>query len=126
MTRLNEDRLRKAGWKVGNAQDFLDLSDEEAALIELRLALARRLRAERESQGLTQADVAKRVRSSQSRVAKMEAGDASVSTDLLLRSLVFLGVSFQELAAVFAKLPEAKPARRARPARSKRGVARRK
>src|SRR5581483_4278956 len=43
--------------------------------------------------GLSQAVVAKRLGSSQSRVAKMEAGDPSVSLDLLLRALLALGAT---------------------------------
>ena len=67
---------------AGNAADFLQLSDDERRFIETKLALAEGLRRLRESQGLTQTDVARRIGSSQSRVAKMETADRSVSTDL--------------------------------------------
>jgi predicted XRE-type DNA-binding protein len=80
-------RLERAGWKIGDAADFLQLSDEERRFIETKLALAAGLRRWRENLGLTQTDVAERIGSSQSRVAKMEVADRTVSTDLLLRSL---------------------------------------
>jgi ribosome-binding protein aMBF1 (putative translation factor) len=91
-------QLEKAGWRVGNASDFLDLTREEAEFVELKLGLAEGLREEREAQGLTQAEVARRVGSSQSRVAKMESADASVSVDLLIRSLLKLGAKRGDVA----------------------------
>jgi predicted XRE-type DNA-binding protein len=91
-------RLEAAGWTVGSAQDFLGLSDAEAALIELKLALSAALRDQRKRRRLSQAQLARRLRSSQSRVAKMEAGDPSVSMDLLVRSLLALGASSMDLA----------------------------
>src|SRR5262245_10110652 len=84
-------RLEAKGWRIGTAQQFLGLSDEEAAFIELKLKLVRGLRKQRERRRLTQVGLAKLLRSSQSRVAKMEAGDPSVSLDLLVRSLLVLG-----------------------------------
>ena len=80
-------RLEAAGWAVGDASDFLELTREEIEFIEMTFALAEGLRQERETQGLTQAELARRVGSSQSRVAKMEAADPSVSVDLMLGSL---------------------------------------
>jgi predicted transcriptional regulator len=77
--------------------DFLGLTDHEAAYIELRLKLAQGLKAKRSSRGLSQTELAKVVQSSQSRVAKMEAGDPTVSLDLLVRSLLALGTSSREL-----------------------------
>ena len=96
-------RLLAKGWKTGTAKEFLQLSDEENALIELRLKLADGLKARRVKQGLTQVQLAKAVRSSQSRVAKMEAGDPTVSLDLLLRSLLALGTTHRELAQIIAR-----------------------
>jgi transcriptional regulator with XRE-family HTH domain len=63
----------------------------QAAFVELKLALARFLRNVRVQQGWTQAQTAKRLGSSQSRFAKMEAADASVSVDLLVKSLLRVG-----------------------------------
>jgi predicted XRE-type DNA-binding protein len=91
-------RLEAAGWTVGSVQDFLGLSEAEALLIELKLSLSSALRDQRKRRHLSQAQLAKRLRSSQSRVAKMEAGDPSVSMDLLVRSLLALGANSKDLA----------------------------
>jgi DNA-binding XRE family transcriptional regulator len=92
------EKLKAAGWRVGNAEDFLELSKEETAMIEMKIALAASLRRRRIRRKLTQAELAKVLKSSQSRVAKMEAADSSVTMDLLLRSLLALGVSRRDLA----------------------------
>ena len=96
-------RLEAKGWKVGSAKDFLNLLPEEAAYIELRLKLADGLRERRRRRHLTQVQMARMVRSSQSRVAKMEAGDPSVTLDLLVRSLLALGASDHELARIITR-----------------------
>ena len=93
-------RLEAKGWKVGGAKEFLGLSPEEDAYIELKLKLAEAVRVRRRRRHFTQIDLAKVMRSSQSRVAKIEAGHPSVSLDLLIRSLLALGVSCRELAAI--------------------------
>ncbi len=90
-------RLEKAGWKTTTVQDFLGLSDDEMAVIEVKVALAKRLHLQRTRAGLSQAEVAKIVRSSQPRVAKMEAADKSVSIDLLVKALLKTGVSVREI-----------------------------
>ncbi|HNI60056.1 MAG TPA: XRE family transcriptional regulator [Pseudomonadota bacterium] len=102
MDKAKQKRLEAAGWKVGTVQDFLDLSPEEALLIDIRARLALALSERRKAQSLTQAELARRIRSSQSRVAKMEAADGSVSLDLLVRSLLALGTTRKELAAAIA------------------------
>ena len=91
-------RLEAAGWTVGTVKEFLGLSEADAALIEMKLALSRSLRARRKQYGLSQVEFARRLQSSQSRVAKMEAGDPSVSMDLLVSSLLLLGASSADLA----------------------------
>lgn len=91
-------RLRRAGWRVGDAQEFLGLSPAESAIVEIRAALAVALRRERISRRLSQAALATRLGSSQSRVAKMEAGDCTVSLDLLIRSLLATGSKRRDIA----------------------------
>ena len=91
-------KLERAGWTVGDAGDFLGLSADERRFVEVKLALADGLRRRREQLGLTQIQVAERFGSSQSRVAKMEAADCSVTTDLLLKSLFRLGASPRDVA----------------------------
>ena len=100
MTMLNIKRKKLAakGWKAGTAAEFLGLSVEEERYVELRVRLAEGLRQRRLQHAVTQVDLARALRSSQSRVAKMEAGDPSVSLDLLVRSLIALGVSNRDLA----------------------------
>ena len=95
-------RLERAGWKVGTVRELLGLSRAEEALVELKLILSRGLRERRTRRRLTQAQLARLLKSSQSRVAKMEAGDPSVSIDLLIRSLLAMGTTQRELAQVIA------------------------
>ncbi len=103
MRESQRKRLEGKGWKIGSTKEFLGLSDEEAAYVELRMRLAEGLKARRQARGVTQMQMAKSIKSSQSRVAKMEAGDPTVSLDLLFRSLLALGASNRELAAIIAQ-----------------------
>jgi DNA-binding XRE family transcriptional regulator len=100
-------RLRAAGWWVGDAAAFLGLTPEESALIEIRVELARRLRELRQARGWTQAALAEHVGSSQSRVAKMEAADLSVSLDLMVRSLLALGADAGDVGDAIGSAPDA-------------------
>jgi predicted XRE-type DNA-binding protein len=93
MNSAKKKRLEANGWKVGSTAEFLNLSSEEAAYIEFKLALSKALQDLLKSKRLTQVDLAKRIKSSQSRVAKMEAADTSVTIDLMFRSLFALGAS---------------------------------
>jgi DNA-binding XRE family transcriptional regulator len=93
-------KLEAAGWTVGDAREFLALTPDESEFVEIKLALARRLRALREQRHWTQAELAKHVGSSQSRVAKMEAADPTVSVDLLVRSLLAAGADRRDLGRV--------------------------
>lgn len=103
---MNSSKLKKlqaAGWKVGGAKEFLKLSDEEAILVELKVMLASALRQARAKRGLSQVELAQRMRSSQSRVAKIEAADASVSLDLIVRALLAAGATRRDLQLAFGK-----------------------
>jgi len=90
-------RLEAKGWQVGSAKEFLGLSFQEEAYIEIKLRLAESLRNQRLRRQMTPSDLARTIKSSQSRVAKMEAGEASVSLDLLVRTLLALGASGSNL-----------------------------
>ena len=68
----------------------------------MKLALSASLREERTRQGVTQVELAKLIGSSQSRVAKMEAGDPTVTVDLLLKALLTLGVTTKQLSRIIA------------------------
>ena len=100
MNQTKRKKLVAAGWKVGSADDFLALSPEESAYIDMRLKLADGLRRRRKQKQLSQVQAAKLLQSSQSRVAKMEAGDPSVSLDLLVKSHLALGSSPADLAKI--------------------------
>ena len=108
MDRKKKSRLEAAGWKISSVAEFLALTPEEEALVEARVALTRKLKQVREEQGLTQAQVAKLIGSSQSRVAKMEATDRTVSLDLMIRTLFQLGLSPKQVGRAMAGSPEAR------------------
>lgn len=101
-----ENRKRKAleaaGFRLGDAEEFLGLSPEERRLVELRLAVSRAVRRLRQKRRLTQHELAARLGSSQSRVAKLEAGAGDVSLDLLFRSLFAVGGKLRDLAGATA------------------------
>src|SRR5260221_3087398 len=95
-------RLELAGFKVGSVAEFLDLTPAESALVEARLALSNALRARRQAQNISQSALARKLKSSQSRVAKIEAGDPSVSLDLMARAFLETGASREELGEAIA------------------------
>ncbi len=102
MDQAKQQQLAAKGWKVGSVEEFLELAPEEVSYIELKLALSESLRTYRKQRQLTQTDLAALLKSSQSRVAKMEAGDPSVSLDLLVRSLLAMGATHEALAQMIA------------------------
>jgi hypothetical protein len=93
MKKIRVEKLSEQVWKVGSASEFLGLTNSEEAYIELKLALANGLRDYRSTRALTQVEAARLVGSSQSRVAKMESADPTVSLDLIVRSLLALGAT---------------------------------
>jgi len=102
MNTQKRQKLEAHGWRVGSVDEFLGLSAAEAAYIELKLTLSSQLKQRRQQLQLTQVELAKRLKSNQSRVAKMEAGDPSVSVDLLVRSLLTMGLTTADLADIIA------------------------
>jgi predicted XRE-type DNA-binding protein len=97
MDKRKRKALEAAGWVFENAEDFLELTPEERCLVELRIAISRDIRARREQQQMTQLQLAKKLKTSQPRVVKIEAGSADVSLDLMFRSLFALGGRLQDL-----------------------------
>src|SRR5215475_4522208 len=95
-------QLTARDWKVGSTDEFLGLTSEEAAYVELKLVLSDHLKQQRQQRKLTQGELGRLLRSSQARIVKMEAGDPSVSLDLLVRSLLTLGASREDLARIIA------------------------
>jgi len=102
MNSTTRAKLEKAGFRVGSAAEFLGLSETESKLVAIRLALAGKLKERRNELGLTQTELARRLDSSQSRVAKMEAGDASVSVDLLVKAILTTGAGTKEIGKALA------------------------
>ncbi|HLF84632.1 MAG TPA: helix-turn-helix transcriptional regulator [Blastocatellia bacterium] len=102
MRPLKQKRLEAKGWRVTSAEEFLGLTREEVALVEMKQALADAVKAQREKSHLSQAELAARMKSSQSRVAKIEAGDPSVSLDLLVWTVLSAGATKKEVAEALA------------------------
>jgi transcriptional regulator with XRE-family HTH domain len=110
MDKAQREKLEAKGWKVGSVADFLGLTPEEMALIDIKLALSRTLRHRRQER-MTQAELADKIHSSQPRIAKAEGGDSSVSMELLVRAILATGATLNEIAQVIASVggPAAQP-----------------
>lgn len=93
-------RLEANGWSVGSVSELLGLTDEDALFVELKVALSMALRDQREKRNMTQTQIAALISSSQSRVAKMEGGDPSVTLDLIVKALLALGTTRRQLAKI--------------------------
>jgi DNA-binding XRE family transcriptional regulator len=107
MKQAKRQKLRDAGYRVTDTKEFLGLSDSEAAVIELKIALVQRLREARVANSMTQTELAKLIKLSQSRIAKMEAASADVTIDLIIKALFALGVTPQELGKTIEQHVEA-------------------
>jgi predicted transcriptional regulator len=106
MDARKKKHLRAVGWRVGTVTDFLGLNEQEAALVEMKAALGMSVRGWRMRAHLTQTSLAGRLKSSQSRVAKLEAGDPTVTLDLLVRAAIAAGASTKEIARALAAEPQ--------------------
>ena len=102
MNKKKAKLLEAKGWKIGSADEFLNLSPEESKYLELKLSLGKNVKIRRVSKNISQVELAKKISSSQSRIAKMETGDPSVSIDLQVKTLFFLGVSRKGLAKIIS------------------------
>jgi len=98
MEKRNKRQLKAKGYRIGDAKDFLGLSPEESAYIEMKLALSQALAQKRKQRRLTQLELARKLNSSQSRIAKMEKGDPTVSVDLLVKALLAMGATKKSIA----------------------------
>lgn len=98
MNSAMKKKLESAGWRIGSAGDFLGLSLEEIQIVEMKLALSESLRRRRRRKRLTQSQLAGLLKSSQSRIAKLEAGAPGVSLDLLFRALFATGATAADIA----------------------------
>ena len=125
MDAAKRERLEKAGFRVGTVAEFLGLTPEQSELVEIKVALSLTVRRQRGCSSLSQCQLAELIGSSQSRIAKIERGDASVSLDLLIRALIAQGMTRPELAAVIAGEQPAMTDRAARSVLSKETARRR-
>jgi DNA-binding XRE family transcriptional regulator len=104
MDDAKRQRLEAKGWQVGTVTDFLKLTPEEEAIVEFKLALSHRLKEIRKNRKITQQSLANRMNSSQSRIAKIEAGDPSASLELLIRGLLCVGATKSDIAQAIPEL----------------------
>lgn len=105
MDPAKQQRLEAKGWQVGTVADFLELTPEEHLLVEMKLALSQHLREQRRAV-MTQAVLADRIGSSQPRIAKAEGTDSSVSLEFLIRAMLALGITPQEIGHTIAQVGE--------------------
>jgi transcriptional regulator with XRE-family HTH domain len=106
MENSKKEKLVKKGWKFGTVSEFLNLSNSEAQYIELKLALSKSVQKRRLDMNITQVRFASLLKSSQSRVAKIENGDKSVSIDLIVNSYFALGATIEDIAKILHHLPK--------------------
>ncbi len=109
MQQAKQKKLENNGWKVSSASEFLGLSPEELTFIEMKISLSQHLKQMRKKKHISQVELARLIHSSQSRVAKMESASPSVSIDLLIKSLLALGASQNDLAKTLTSKPTATP-----------------
>ncbi|HAZ49400.1 MAG TPA: transcriptional regulator [Cyanobacteria bacterium UBA11369] len=101
MDRSKRERLQAKGWKIGTVSEFLELTPEESALIEIKLALSRSLKQRRQNL-MTQTELAEKIDSNQPDIAIAENADASVSIELLIRAMLATGATVKEIGEAIA------------------------
>ena len=107
MKKMIRSQSTKKRYKVTNTQEFLALSDQEMAVIDLKISLIQKLRALRKATGCTQKQLAKMMKSSQSRVAMLESGASDASLELICKALFTLGISAKELGRTISNVKAA-------------------
>jgi len=94
MNARKQKALQAAGWKFGDAADFLEMSPEERQLLDARVELALAIRRQREARKMSQKELGTRLKTSQPRVAKIERAAPDVSLDQLVRAYTAAGGRF--------------------------------
>lgn len=97
MDKKKRKQLEDKGFRVGSVSDFLELTPEEEAYIDIRLDISSLVKAQRAKSGWTQEQLARAIGSSQSRIAKLEGGDPGISLDLMIKALLRLGTSKKQI-----------------------------
>lgn len=95
--------LEAAGWKFGDAEDFLEMSADERQLLETRMNIAAAIKRQRETGALSQKELGARMKTSQPRIARIERAASDVSLDQLLRTFTAAG------GKIVVKTAKAKP-----------------
>jgi predicted XRE-type DNA-binding protein len=83
--------LEAAGWKLGDAADFLSMNEQEKQLLDARVELALAVRRQRLACNLSQKELGTILKTSQPRVAKIERAASDVSLDQLIRAFTAAG-----------------------------------
>ncbi len=83
--------LEAAGWRFGDAADFLGLTGEERQLLDARVEAALAVRRQRQALKVSQTQLASRIKTSQPRVVKIERAASDVSLDQILRAFAAAG-----------------------------------
>ena len=106
MNTAKRKKLEAKGWRFMSADEFLGLTEVESAIVDIKLALADAVKAQRQKNNLSQVELAKRIDSSQSRVAKLEAGHPSVSIELLVKAALAAGADRKQIAKAMVATPK--------------------
>ena len=101
MDKAKQERLEAQGWKVGTVSDFLELTPEETLFLEIKFALSQSLKYRRERL-MTQNELASKIGSNQTKIAKAEDADPSVPIELLLRAMLAIGATPQDIGQIIA------------------------
>ena len=104
MSKTRKEELAEAGFEETTIQKFLDLSDIDMKLIDLKIELGKLLKKQRKVKKLTQSQLADIVKTNQARIARIENADNSVSIDSILISLYSVGTKEKDISGVFAKV----------------------
>lgn len=99
MTEKKKKMLEANGYRVVDSADWLGLSNEEAQIVDMRVALAQELERVRKAKGVTQAELARRVGTKQSGVARMINNPDTSTMDNLIKGLIALGEPISKIAA---------------------------
>lgn len=91
MDNAKRKAMELAGWTFGDAADFLEMSEEERQLLEMRVSLARAIRDQREASHMSQKQLGNKLKTSQPRVAKIEKAASDVSLDQLVKAFAAAG-----------------------------------
>lgn len=94
-------KLEAAGWKFGDYADFLGMTPEEKAIVEIRLAATREMERLRAENPISQEELARRMGTKQPNVSKLFKNPGNATLDTLFRALLALGSTPKKIAALF-------------------------